>query len=331
MSGTGRPRLSRHQGRDVWQIYGARRRVSTGCADRTEAEAVLAAYLKEKDRPQLPVVSITVILSRYLGDRRERAIPGLARLGYARMPLERLIGAKPPEAITEAECRRYAATRRKEGVTDSTVRTELQALRAALRWAATPERCLIAAAPKIEMPQKPEARLRWLTREEAARLLEGCKAPHIRLFVTIALHTAARSGAILALTSDRVDLQQRRIDFREPGRASTKKRRVQAPVNDTLHAALTEAKAACTTEHVIEWAGGPVARVKHAFADAAKRASLAGVTPHVLRHTAVTWMLQAGVDPWQAAGLAGMTLEMVQSVYGHHHPDHMKAAARALG
>jgi hypothetical protein len=42
-------------------------------------------------------------------------------------------------------------------------------------------------------------------------------------------------------------------------------------------------------------------------------------------------MLQAGVDPWQAAGLVGMTIEMVQQVYGHHHPDHLRHAARALG
>jgi len=55
------------------------------------------------------------------------------------------------------------------------------------------------------------------------------------------------------------------------------------------------------------------------------------VTPHVLWHTAVTWMLQAGVDPWKAAGLVGMTVDMVQQVYGHHHPEHLRDAARALG
>jgi integrase len=82
---------------------------------------------------------------------------------------------------------------------------------------------------------------------------------------------------------------------------------------------------------VIEWAGGAVARVKHAFRDAAARANLVGVTPHVLRHTAVTWQLQGGIDPWKVAGFVGMTVEMVQTVYGHHHPEHLRDAARALG
>jgi integrase len=287
--------------------------------------------LKERDRPQIAVISIAVILERYLHDRRERAIPGADRLSWAHKPLTRILGVKPPEAITEAECRRYMGQRRRDGVADATIRTELQALRAALRWAAAPERALIAAAPKIDMPGRPEPRVRWLTREEAARLLASCKAHHVRLFVTIALHTGARSGAILGLTWDRVDLDRRLIDFREPGRIRTRKRRVPVPINDTLHAALTEAKAAATAESVIEWAGGAVARVKHAFRDAAARANLTGVTPHVLRHTAVTWQLQGGVDPWKVAGFVGMTVEMVQTVYGHHHPEHLRDAARALG
>ena len=325
------PRLCRVAGRDTWHIYDARRRVSTGCTDRAGAEAVLASYLKERARPQIDVISVALILDRYLADRRARAIPGLARLEFAHKPLARIIGTKPPEAITEAECRRYVARRRKDGMSDATIRTELQALRAALRWAASPERGFIAASPKIDMPGKPEPRIRWLTRDEAARLLAACRAHHLRLFVTLALHTGARSGAILALTWDRVDMPNRLVDFREPGKARTRKRRVPAPMNDTLHAALADAQAMATTEYVIEWAGAPVARVLHAFRDAAERASLSGVTPHVLRHTAVTWMLQAGIDPWQAAGLVGMTIEMVQQVYGHHHPEHLRGAARALG
>jgi hypothetical protein len=41
--------------------------------------------------------------------------------------------------------------------------------------------------------------------------------------------------------------------------------------------------------------------------------------------------MQAGVDKWEAAGFLGMTVEMLDRVYGHHHPDHLRAAARAIG
>lgn len=108
-------------------------------------------------------------------------------------------------AITETECHRYATRRRRKGVTDGTVRTELHAL----RRAAAPERGLVGLAPKMDMPARPEARIRWLTREEANRLLAASKAHYLRLFVTPALHTGARSRAILGLTWDRVDLPRR--------------------------------------------------------------------------------------------------------------------------
>ncbi len=106
----------------------------------------------------------------------------------------------------------------------------MQALRAALRWAAGRGK-LIAAVPPLTMPERPPARDRWLTREEAARLVAACGSHHVRLFVLLALHTAARAGAILALTWDRVDMERRRIDFREPDRPETRKRRVAVPIN----------------------------------------------------------------------------------------------------
>lgn len=57
----------------------------------------------------------------------------------------------------------------------------------------------------------------------------------------------------------------------------------------------------------------------------------AEVVRHVLRHTAATWMMQSGTDPWQAAGFLGMTLEQLQENYGHHHPDFQEEAAEAFG
>ena len=326
-----RPRLCRVAGRDAWHIYDARRRLSTGTPDRAEAEIILADYVKQAQKPALRVLSVATILEAYLADRRERAIPGLARLEWAHKPLARVMGQKPPQVIDDAECGRYAKARRKDGVADATIRTELQALRAALKWAADPQRKLLAEAPRIVMPPKPEARQRWLTREEAARLIEGCKAHHVRLFVVIGLNTGARSASILDLTWDRVDLVNRFIDFRPPGRVRTRKRRVPVRINDTLFEALTEAKALSTTEYVIEWAGDKIARIKHAFHDAAERAGLKGVTPHVLRHTACSWMMQGGVDPYDVANFVGMDLKTLTDTYGHHHPEHGNRAARALG
>ena len=53
-------------------------------------------------------------------------------------------------------------------------------------------------------------------------------------------------------------------------------------------------------------------------------------TRHDLRHTAITWAMQRGADKWAAAGFFGLTLDMIETTYGHHHPDHMKSAVEAI-
>ena len=71
--------------------------------------------------------------------------------------------------------------------------------------------------------------------------------------------------------------------------------------------------------------------VDKAFANVVSAAGLGDdVMPHVLRHTAATWLMQAGTDLWEAAGYLGMTVEMLSQRYGHHHPDHLVSAKRAF-
>src|SRR6516225_411590 len=67
--------------------------------------------------------------------------------------------------------------------------------------------------------------------------------------------------------------------------------------------------------------------------EAAVRAAGIGtdVTPHILRHTCATWLMQAGVDLWDAAGFLGMTVQQLEHGYGHHHPDYQQEAVAALG
>jgi integrase len=82
----------------------------------------------------------------------------------------------------------------------------------------------------------------------------------------------------------------------------------------------------------VEWNGRAVASVKTGFKHAVTLAGLTGkVTPHTLRHTAATWLMKEGVSIWEAAGFLGMSPEMIARTYGHHHPDHLKRAAHAIG
>ncbi len=53
------------------------------------------------------------------------------------------------------------------------------------------------------------------------------------------------------------------------------------------------------------------------------------VTPHILRHTSGTWQAQAGTPDHEAAGFMGMSVEIYQRTYTHHHPDFQNNAATA--
>ena len=128
-----------------------------------------------------------------------------------------------------------------------------------------------------------------------------------------------------------MDLEQRIIDFRVPGVAGTNKRRVRVPINDTLYEALSVVHAVRETEWVIEWAGGQVKSVKHGLHHTAVRAGVKDVTPHVLRHTAATWLAQQGVPMWDIAGLLGHTNpQTTADNYAHHSPEHLSRATKAL-
>lgn len=83
---------------------------------------------------------------------------------------------------------------------------------------------------------------------------------------------------------------------------------------------------------VLHHAGKPFeGKIRRAFASCVKDAGLPPeVTPHWLRHTAATWLMESGVEPWQASAYLGMTTKTLEEHYGHHRPDYQAAASRAI-
>jgi integrase len=129
-----------------------------------------------------------------------------------------------------------------------------------------------------------------------------------------------------------VDLERGVFYRHMEGARETKKRQPPVRLPGRLLAHLRRwAKLGIAKRAVVEWNGKSIRSVRKAFAAAVRAASLGkAVTPHVLRHTAATWAMQNGADLWQAAGFLGMTVELLQGRYGHHHPDFQRDAAEAV-
>ena len=131
--------------------------------------------------------------------------------------------------------------------------------------------------------------------------------PDVKALVLIGLYSGTRAAAIAAASPHRsagqsyVDLDNG-IFYRLPeGQAATNKRQPPVPLLDRLLAHMRRwVDNGLVKDHFVEWHGSGVRSVKPAFKTAVKLAKLPGV-------------------------------EMLDRVYGHHHPDYLRKAARRLG
>lgn len=151
-------------------------------------------------------------------------------------------------------------------------------------------------------------------------------------FILIGLYTGTRSGAILSLTWDMIDVERGVMRRRAHGESESNKRRPPVRLGNRILCHLRRWRAldlaGPKVTSLVNFGGHKVTKLRRSWRTARVRASLDGqVTPHTLRHTRATWLMQAGVSPWEAAGALGMSLKVLESTYGHHHPDWQKAAS----
>lgn len=227
-------------------------------------------------------------------------------------------------------CHRYCEGRQRSA---GTTRRELGVLQAAINYAFKDGKLTRSVA--VELPKSPPPRDRWLTRQETARLLQASRTEQARLymplFILLGVYTGRRKEAILSLRWAQVDFEAGLIDFETPGRERTKKRRGKVPIPTKLLPHLRRARRrGSDLGYVLHINGKRIGNIKKGFAAACRRAGLQNVSPHTLRHTAATRLMQAGVPHWQAAGFLAMSEKTLRDVYGHHHPDYLREAAEAI-
>lgn len=317
---TYRAKLYRGSYYAVWSEGGQTKRAALHTTDREAAERGLVDFKRDQAAPRGSTVGDFV--QAYL-DYKDGRIRDHVRLAGAWANAKDTFGALRPDQITPELCEEYAERRRSIGRGDGTILKEINVIRQAMNWSKV-------QTARFEAPSAPPPRDRHLTKEEARRLLEGCKQPHVKLFVLLALQTAGRRGAVLALTWDRVDFDRRVIRLTVEGEKN-RKGRATVPITDQLLPELRAAKEAAQTVYVVEYAGVPVLNIKRGFAAAVERAGLDDVTPHDLRHTAAVWMAEDGVPFEEIAQYLGhSSVAVTFKVYARFSPTHLRRAAKSL-
>jgi len=339
------PRLYKRtrKGREpVWVIRDGTNEVSTGCGpgDDQAAEEALADYIARKHEPtkresKLPRILIADVMNIYLTEHAPHT-KSLDFLLYTGESILQWWGDKTLADVRGQTCRAYADWRTGRGVTGQTARHDLTTLRAAIRYYHR-EYGPLDAVPEVTLPKKSPPRERWLTREEADRLLEAAKPiEHLYRFIMIGLYSGTRSEAIRALKwlpsidSGWIDLEREVLHRRGAQELESSKRRPPAKIHRALLPHLREwhdRDLELGIAHVCHYNGLKVGKLRRSWATACRNANIEDASPHVLRHTCTTWLLQAGVPVWEVAGFVGMSEETVQRVYGHHDPSFMSQAA----
>lgn len=328
--------------------------ISTGTRSRADAEIALANYIAGKGRPVGPSsadeMTIGECLSIY-GSEHAPHVVDPVRIANAIVPLTNFWGGLNVSAVTGATCRRYEKTRLKPlrkdpvtkevvewtGVSAGTVRRELGVLAAALEYCR--KEGYLLSAPRVSLPKKPPSKDRWLTRQEAARLLWAAwrnpRSKHLARFILVGLYTGTRKAAILGLqyhantSGGWVDLEHGLLFRRGETQRETKKLQPHVRLPRPLLAHLRR-WARAGNRYVVSEGNERIGNIKTSWGRACREAGLSNVTPHTLRHTAITWAMQYGARKWDVVGYFGVSEQMIERTYGHHHPDFQDSAVAAM-
>jgi len=234
----------------------------------------------------------------------------------------RLTGSRLVD-ITPDRIKELAAERSKEGVTNTSVNRMLEVLRAILR-AAERRWNWIAQSPTVPMLPAKARRVRWITRDEADRLLAALP-PHTAAVARFSLATGLRKANVLGLTWDQVDLN-RRVAWIHHDQAKAGKP-IAVPLNTEALEVLREQRGK-HAKRVFSYKGGPIREVNtKAWRMALKRAGIGNFRWHDLRHTWASWHVQNGTPLHALQELGGWATFAMVLRYAHLSADHLAAHA----
>jgi integrase len=327
-------------GRRIHRVVG---KTSEGVG-RADSEAFIERVRSDEraDRLQLPAgrktwLSFAQAADRYLERMESSGGKNLkAKEQHIRMWLKPAFGAQRADTLSAFTVATYAKKRLKAGAEPGTINRELATLKHFLNDAVA-AKDLKTVPCKLDMLKEGEGRTVVLSEDEAEALMQAAIADQdgdLWLFVAFALNTAMRHREVLRARFDQVAWDRARLYI---GKAKAGAR--EQPLTPALVDILREER-----DHRNDRDGyifpAKSSQAKHPHRDRITagfkrvviRAGLepAKVTPHVLRHTAITRLVEAGVDLPTIQRISGhKTLAMVAR-YAHVSSPHIDVAMGAL-
>lgn len=280
--------------------------------------------------------SFTEAAQKYLEKQKAEGAKNISQKKYQlTLHLSPFFNETPLSKISSFDVERYKKFRKDAGVKPSTINRELAVLshllNKAIEW-----QWLDKKPATIKRFKEDQSRITYLTVKQIDRLIEAAKQdqhPQIYLFIMVGLETAMRKMEILSIKISDINFPHSMINIPK-AKAGTR----QQPMTNNLAEILNwHIKNNLTNNEVWLFPAsnsktGHTISIEKAFRRVVKTAGLdpKEVVRHTLRHTAITHLVQAGIDLPTVKRISGhKTLQMVER-YSHQNGAHIQAAMNKL-
>jgi len=324
------PRCEHH-----WHYYfrvnGRRYRASTETHDKRQAENIEA---RERSRildgrhgiRRQPDIAFKEFATIYLRDHADLHKKSAKRDREILKTLNRFFGSAILHEITSHRIEQFKrdrlngtwrAFRQKRGanpVKPATVNRELDTLKSILSKAVEWKYLVDSPARGVKRFRVQNRRTRVLSADEQRRLLDACeRMPKLEALLKLALITGARIGELLALRWE--DCQDGYLTFWDT--KNGKVRRI--PITGTIGALLAARPRIHAWVFTNTKTERPYTTIRKVFERALDRAKITtgDVTVHTLRHTALSRMIEHGLDDYTVMSISGHSSTRMLERYTH--------------
>jgi integrase len=250
------------------------------------------------------------------------------------------LGKDRLDKLTNFQLLKYRKARTEDGVKAATINREMATLSHLLSSAVEWKWIKADAVPAIPMDKEPRKPIAVLTDQQSEDLMQAATADQdgrLWLFVAFGLNAAMRHREILKVRYEQIDFDNRRI-FIPEAKAGEREQPITRALADALQRQRAMEKPKDRNGWVFPTALAGQSKAGHRtnmarpFLRAVVRAGLDPdrVTPHTMRHTAITRLVKSGVDLPTIQRISGhKTLAMILR-YTHVHGVHVDAAIDRL-
>ena len=239
---------------------------------------------------------------------------------------------KPIASITTFDLERYKKFRINEKAGPGTINRELAVIShifsKAMEW-----KWINYKPAMMKRLEEDTGRICYLDTEEIEKLLIAAKDdqdPHLFSFILIGLETSMRHMEILSIQIKNIDIGKRVI-YIPKAKAGAR----EQPITNNLAKFLGELlKSLEPGQEYLFPSKKPYREYRGYMAEpfrrAAKRAKLDHKVPHIMRHTAITHLVQEGVDLPTVQRISGHKTPSMVLKYAHQNGQHIQAAMNKL-